>query len=330
MLKATFLYEGKKPDTTELDSLFPLDASWLPLKDRPKTSIDPFHKILTLDWKWFKGQFTTLSDIRCIVLKDTTPKGLGLDHNGFYHLDEDNVFDFYVSNKRNPYSKAVKNGFKTSLAYMVVHEYMHGVVFKDTKDKLKAVSKVHDWVAQGTLKTEFLKYQKDNETKRQQVSLLQKTIELLHKILTSKTKPVVLNSDMLPLVKRQADQVLVDMEMLGHPMRIVQGYRSIEEQNKLYGQGRTYAGPIVTNAKGGESYHNFGVACDFVFRKEGYNASKELWQTFGAIGKRHGFEWGGDPDWIRAGFVDMPHLEMKLGHTLSDFQKGLVDLNKYK
>ena len=47
----------------------------------------------------------------------------------------------------------------------------------------------------------------------------------------------------------------------GLRIRIVQAYRTFAEQNELYAQGRTKPGPIVTNAKGGLSNHNYGLAC---------------------------------------------------------------------
>jgi len=133
-----------------------------------------------------------------------------------------------------------------------------------------------------------------------------------------------------PLVQRKADAVIAEMARLGHAVRIVQGYRSREEQDKLYAQGRITAGAIVTQAKGGESLHNYGVAVDFVFRKEGYNASSSLWDLLGKVGKAQGFEWGGDSHWIKAGFVDRPHFQMKLGYSLADFQKNKIDWKKYQ
>lgn len=42
------------------------------------------------------------------------------------------------------------------------------------------------------------------------------------------------------------------------------GYRTYGEQMALWAKGRTVAGPKVTNAKGGQSAHNFGLAVDFV------------------------------------------------------------------
>ncbi|MNC30597.1 Peptidoglycan L-alanyl-D-glutamate endopeptidase CwlK precursor [compost metagenome] len=43
----------------------------------------------------------------------------------------------------------------------------------------------------------------------------------------------------------------------GVPIIITQGYRSKAEQDGLYAQGRTKPGSIVTNARGGYSYHNY-------------------------------------------------------------------------
>jgi peptidoglycan L-alanyl-D-glutamate endopeptidase CwlK len=119
------------------------------------------------------------------------------------------------------------------------------------------------------------------------------------------------------------------MELLGLPMRITEGYRSIERQNELYAQGRTTKGNIVTKAKGGESLHQYGVAADYVFRKQGYDATNDQWLAFASIAERHGFEWGGGKDWQNAGFVDKPHIQMMKGYKLSDFINKKVDYNKY-
>lgn len=87
------------------------------------------------------------------------------------------------------------------------------------------------------------------------------------------------------------------------PLRVAQGYRSNEEQDALYAQGRTTPGNIVTWARGGESPHNFGFAVD-VFRIFGgslFNPSASTVQIF----KSFGFEWGGD--WAKK--VDKPHFQ---------------------
>lgn len=103
-------------------------------------------------------------------------------------------------------------------------------------------------------------------------------------------------------------------------MRIVQGYRSFVEQDLLYSQGRTdKTKPKVTNAKAGQSYHNYGLAIDFCLIIDGKEVS---WDTQK--------DWDGDKrsDWmevvnvfVTAGWVwgkafnDMPHLEKSFGYT---------------
>lgn len=128
-----------------------------------------------------------------------------------------------------------------------------------------------------------------------------------------------------PKVARLAQEMVEEMDHRGTPVRIVEGYRSHERQNELYAQGRTTPGNIVTNAKAGESMHNYGVAVDFVFRREGYNASDAQWEELGKLGESLGFSWGGR--W--QSFVDKPHFELMFDYTLQDFQNQRVDWYNY-
>lgn len=104
-------------------------------------------------------------------------------------------------------------------------------------------------------------------------------------------------------------------------IRIVQGLRTIEEQDALYAQGRTKPGKRVTNAKGGQSYHNFALAFDFVIMV----GNKIHWDhplnivVVNAF-KAAGWKWGGDFKSI----VDKPHFEKSFGYTVSQL------LAKYK
>lgn len=128
-----------------------------------------------------------------------------------------------------------------------------------------------------------------------------------------------------PLVGRTAQELVSRMKAAGFPIRVTSTYRSSEEQAMLYAQGRTMPGNIVTNAKAGESFHNYGVAFDVVFREQGYEASDAMWKNLGSVGKALGLEWGGD--WKNP---DRPHFSQKLGYTLKDFQTGKVDYSKFK
>lgn len=100
----------------------------------------------------------------------------------------------------------------------------------------------------------------------------------------------------------------------GTKLRIVQGLRTIEDQNALYAKGRTTTGPKVTNAKGGKSYHNYGLAIDYVVMVGTaihweHPLNKEVIAAF----KSKGWKWGGDFKSI----VDKPHFEKSFGYTVS-------------
>ena len=63
-----------------------------------------------------------------------------------------------------------------------------------------------------------------------------------------------------PAIRQEVIDTIGKIENNNFPstikIRIVQSLRTIEEQNELFAQGRTKPGKIVTNAKGGSSYHN--------------------------------------------------------------------------
>jgi len=100
--------------------------------------------------------------------------------------------------------------------------------------------------------------------------------------------------------------------------------RTNKEQDELYQIGRTKPGKIVTNAKGGQSYHNYGLAFDLVLIIDGKTASWDTltdfdkdnepdWMECVAIAKKSGFEWGGD--WK---FTDKPHFQKTFGKSIHD------------
>lgn len=118
--------------------------------------------------------------------------------------------------------------------------------------------------------------------------------------------------------------------------------RTFAEQNALYAIGRTKSGKRVTNAKGGQSYHNYGLAVDIVLLvdKDG-NGTYETaswdtkadfdrdriadWQEIVAIFKRYGWEWGGD--W---GFKDYPHFQKSFGKSITTLQNlYAIQKNEY-
>ena len=104
---------------------------------------------------------------------------------------------------------------------------------------------------------------------------------------------------------------------LGIQLRVTQGTRTNAEQDVLYAQGRTAPGRIVTNARGGESYHNYGLAVDVVEIRGGQAVWNTNWQAIGDIGTRNGFEWGGN--WTTP---DRPHFQRTFGLSIGDLQGG--------
>lgn len=100
-----------------------------------------------------------------------------------------------------------------------------------------------------------------------------------------------------------------------HPF-ITQTLRTFAESDALYAQGRTKPGSIVTNAKAGQSYHNYGLAIDFMMQINGKDswAVDHNWMIVVNVFKQHGFTWGGDFKSI----LDQPHFEMTMGHNWRD------------
>jgi len=116
-------------------------------------------------------------------------------------------------------------------------------------------------------------------------------------------------SNLDPRLEPLARQFLANARAAGHRIFLTQGRRTIAEQNALFAKGRTTDGAKVTNAKGGDSPHNYGLAIDFAFldAKGGASwADSNPWAAVAAFGKALGLTWGGD--WKK--FVDRPHLEL--------------------
>lgn len=124
------------------------------------------------------------------------------------------------------------------------------------------------------------------------------------------------------VVKETAIEVIKRAYKEGINVQISSGYRSNAEQQRLFNQGRTTPGNIVTNARPGQSMHNYGLAVDYFLTNESGTTAvwtvNANWRRVAAIAKSLGFAWGGD--WT--GFVDYPHLEMTGGLSLSQLQAG--------
>lgn len=134
--------------------------------------------------------------------------------------------------------------------------------------------------------------------------------------------------------------IIIAEDKLPHTaIRIVQGLRTFAEQDALYAQGRTKKGPKVTNSKGGQSFHNYGLAIDFAllydkdrngtFEALSWETLKDMdmdgeadWMEVVEIFEEAGYTWGGRFKSIK----DDPHFEKTFGYNW----KALLQLHEQK
>ncbi len=124
-----------------------------------------------------------------------------------------------------------------------------------------------------------------------------------------------------PVIAQGAEEIIRRAYKQGIYVLFSDGYRSVAEQNELYKQGRSKPGPVVTNATGGQSIHNYGLALDmFITNKAGETASwpADKLTEVAQIAKSLGFEWGGD--W--KSFKDIPHIQMTGGLSVAQLRAG--------
>jgi peptidoglycan L-alanyl-D-glutamate endopeptidase CwlK len=94
----------------------------------------------------------------------------------------------------------------------------------------------------------------------------------------------------------------------GITIKIISGFRTFDQQETLYAQGRTTKGRIVTHAHGGHSNHNFGIAFDVgVFDGALYLPESTKYAVVGALGMSLGLEWGGSWKTLH----DEPHFQLR-------------------
>jgi peptidoglycan L-alanyl-D-glutamate endopeptidase CwlK len=151
-----------------------------------------------------------------------------------------------------------------------------------------------------------------------------------------------------PKVRKEARQIYDEIcqALTGRAIcRFAFTLRTIAEQDAIYAQGRTKPGKIVTRARGGYSWHNYGLAVDIVLIhdvdgdgdydravwdvKSDFDGDKiSDWMEVVAIFKSYGWDWGGD--WK---FSDPPHFQKTFGYSVRQLlalhQKKKIDPSGY-
>src|ERR1043166_3472528 len=118
-----------------------------------------------------------------------------------------------------------------------------------------------------------------------------------------------LHASIRPLCERHIEKC----ESLGILVTLTQGLRTFEEQRKLWEQGRSTEGPIVTHARPGFSWHNWGRAYDLaILTFPGDPTPDDVYDgpcaTVGQLGEDTGLLWGG-----RWKHPDADHFELPAG-----------------
>jgi peptidoglycan L-alanyl-D-glutamate endopeptidase CwlK len=98
-------------------------------------------------------------------------------------------------------------------------------------------------------------------------------------------------------------------EKYGYEMALLEGYRSPARQDMLASMGGQ-----VTNARAFQSWHQYGLAADCAFRRDGklVISEKDPWamrgyQLYGEVAESLGLTWGG-----RWTMMDFGHTELRL------------------
>lgn len=132
-----------------------------------------------------------------------------------------------------------------------------------------------------------------------------------------------------PKLRAEAKQIYAEIceALKGKAIcRFAYTLRTFAEQDALFNQR-----PQVTKARGGKSYHNYGLAIDIVllvdkdkngsFESASWETNVDFdgdgkadWQEVVLIFKQHDWAWGGD--W--ASFPDKPHFEKSFGYSVND------------
>lgn len=111
-----------------------------------------------------------------------------------------------------------------------------------------------------------------------------------------------------PRVQPYARSFIQQAAVVGITIKIISGLRTYAEQDALYAQGRATLGNKVTNARGGYSNHNFGLAFDIgIFSGTQYLEESHLYTAVAPIAIGLGLEWGGSWKTLQ----DLPHYQLR-------------------
>jgi hypothetical protein len=123
-----------------------------------------------------------------------------------------------------------------------------------------------------------------------------------------------------PQVRKAVVATYVQLQAEQIPVRVFEAYRFPQRQEELFAQGRTRPGDIVTYTHAWSSYHQYGLAADFVLYIDGNWSwetksamQKQWWAALHKTGMAEGL--------MRLDF-EAPHLQMA-GTNSSALKQGI-------
>ncbi len=144
-------------------------------------------------------------------------------------------------------------------------------------------------------------------------------------------------SKLYPVLAIKLEKLVENCLARGMPYYAISGFRSWTEQDALYAQGRDKNGrvtdksKVVTNAKGGQSNHNYSCAADFCADADKLRAglqpswNKESYKILAEEAAKLGLEAG-----LYWTFVDAPHIQLNLAKNGLSFDKLKAEYLKNK
>jgi peptidoglycan LD-endopeptidase CwlK len=126
--------------------------------------------------------------------------------------------------------------------------------------------------------------------------------------------------DLKPEFRAPVDPWLVDCAAADIDVLVTCTLRTLQDQAVLYAQGRTTPGSIVTNAKPGQSAHNYGLALDvvpLVHGKPDWSGNSIVWQHIAQLAQARGLDWLGAPG---SPFKEQAHFQMPNWKSLAGVQ----------
>lgn len=124
--------------------------------------------------------------------------------------------------------------------------------------------------------------------------------------------------DLAPFFAQKIISALNECHSLGINIHLFEGYRSTYRQDWLYAQGRTREGTIITQAQGGKSLHQYGLAADLCFKKDDDWSwdKRDPWDKVHKIMHKYNFETLS---------FEKAHIQIDGGMSISKISKIAVD-----